>query len=1551
VFISSTFRDMQAERDWLVRFVFPKLREELLSRRIHLVDVDLRWGVTSDQDALGVCREVIDECHPRFMGLLGGRYGWVPEGREHSITADEVHYGVLDRAAERRGYAFFYFREDSATARMVEESPGEFREPEGSDNARKLADLKKAIAEAALPVFIYPAKWDTTQKRLSGLEVFGNQVRSDLLQSLKDDPELTAFFTCEGSAPPDEFTEEAEQMDAFIEERTDRFVIGSREPLMRDMLTFATADGMPNIFVLTGDPGSGKSAFLAKFTRELATEPFATRHPSFVVPHFIGASTGSTDLRRTLRRLCHELSRAVGNAEIVPLDIKELIIHFQRLLAEAADGRRVILVFDALNQFDATDGAHWLNWLPPQLPSGVRIVVSVIAPAEGQPEHQILAILRTRPGTRMGMLEHLTEADSLAVIKGCLRRYAKRLSPEQLAALKEKPASCLPLYVLTALEELRTLGTYEEITARIRELPGDARALFSWILTERLARDPGFRDREGRPCGAALVEKFVVCLGVSRHGLSPAEFVALLDLDDPLGNVAALLRLLRPYLMRRGELLDFYHGQFREAAEASYLDTPEKQRAAHQSIATCLQSFADPHRDGQYRDATPHALSELPHHQTRAEAWPELIATLENIFFLEAKVTHGMAFDLSFDFADAVRRVPRSDPQHRILRLLGEALRRDVHFIACHAHDYPQALFQCLWNSCWWYDCPSAEGHYVLALERGRHQRPWAETGVKLFRQLEQMRELKAKRIPNFRWLRSVRPPQVPLGTPLIATLRGPGSELADVVFSPNGQRLATVESGAVRLWDASTGEDLRTLEGSNIRMAFSQNDCRVATIEGTDIRVRDGEAGNTIAILKGHERDVDGIWLSPNGRRLISHSWHDQTVRLWNVESAAEIRTITGQGWKMEYLSFSPDGLHIVFTDRSGAWLFSRKDVIAIWDAESGKDVLSIEGTLSGAVFSARGGKLVLLDPNWFLSGSKGIRVVDLPSREVRLRFEFKWFDLCHPTFSPDGSLLAAAGSNDHLGNIFGLKKFPLLLWDIESGSAHLPLLGHRGKICCLAFSPTGRQIATGSSDRAVRVRSVDRNKPCLVLRGHRGEIASVVFSPAGDLLAVSADDTVYVYSADDGYRRTVLRGHESAVTMMAFSNDGTRVVSVSKDRTVRLWNSTEGRLASVLRDHTSNVDRLVISPDTRRVASIAGAEARMWDTRNGLERGRLKKGVWVRTVAYSPDGRFVCIGSRQDRLRIKDTKTGGNVLCLGPEADVAFAAFSHCGTMLASSTGDDEAISLWRLGVLPRTWLGRLLGRWRWLLLRTRPTLLAASQEHASLCFSPNAHFVASPFYNGIALWDLKRSHERMLLQGHRDSVQCIAFSSDSGRLVSGSGERYPRESRYGGSSHDNSVRVWDLKEHRELKRLEGHKDLVTSVAFSPDGSNVAAGSRDGTVRIWDAQFGREFAQLDGFGGPIERVAYEGAGKSFYATSTSCRISWQTTDFQEIERIAVSPLETVVHLNGDKTPTFAFPLPLDHIERFDEGEPSILGTCSNHLVVLRYQGLRKFDMNRASG
>ena len=118
VFISSTFRDMHAERDHLIKVVFPELRERLEKHRFHLVDIDLRWGVTAEQaendQVVDLCLDEIDRCRPFFVGILGQRYGWVPrvlpkldekkfgwiQGMTgKSITELEILHGVLRNPA------------------------------------------------------------------------------------------------------------------------------------------------------------------------------------------------------------------------------------------------------------------------------------------------------------------------------------------------------------------------------------------------------------------------------------------------------------------------------------------------------------------------------------------------------------------------------------------------------------------------------------------------------------------------------------------------------------------------------------------------------------------------------------------------------------------------------------------------------------------------------------------------------------------------------------------------------------------------------------------------------------------------------------------------------------------------------------------------------------------------------------------------------------------------------------------------------------------------------------------------------------------------------------------------------------------------------------------------------------------------------------------------------------------------------------------------------------------------------------------------------------
>src|SRR6056297_3017538 len=142
-FISSTFRDMHAERDYLIKYVFPDLRQWCEKYRLHIVDIDLRWGVTREEAESGkvidICLSEIDGSRPFFLCILGNGYGWVPERRDipeetfrrydrltddrkdgFSITHMEIHHAIFEPLTsledlEGVPHSFFYFRDPEST--------------------------------------------------------------------------------------------------------------------------------------------------------------------------------------------------------------------------------------------------------------------------------------------------------------------------------------------------------------------------------------------------------------------------------------------------------------------------------------------------------------------------------------------------------------------------------------------------------------------------------------------------------------------------------------------------------------------------------------------------------------------------------------------------------------------------------------------------------------------------------------------------------------------------------------------------------------------------------------------------------------------------------------------------------------------------------------------------------------------------------------------------------------------------------------------------------------------------------------------------------------------------------------------------------------------------------------------------------------------------------------------------------------------------------------------------------------------------------------------
>ena len=883
VFISSTFRDMQAERDHLVRFVFPRLREEVRSRRIHLLDVDLRWGVTSEQDAGEVCREIVDECRPRFLCMLGGRYGWVPEGEDHSITDDEVHYGVLDRTRDERGFSSFYFRDEAATAAIVEKEPGEFREPPGSLNEQRLADLKQEIVAEGLHPFTYPATWDNENRRLIGLDAFGKQAYTDLLESFRTDPELKDRFESDHEVQVDAFDEENIAIEAFVEERCERFVLGSRESVLQALLDHALGTGGNGYLCLRGSPGSGKSALLAYLSRV----PRLTDHSSvLLIRHFVGVSPNSTDIRHTVTRLCHELKEGCPDiSDDIPSDPEELPVAFSHFLQRASERNHVVILLDAVNQFDTSQHFEGFRWLPDDLPSNARIILSTL-------DGPVLDLIRARrsPPNEV-MMEALTAADSRAIINQFTRRYRKRFEPGQCALLLQKNDAGTPLYLLAALEELRTLGTYEKITERIEELPSTTAELFRWIL-RRLETDDGFRNAAGKRVGPELVPKCASLLGASRFGLSQGELFDLLDPDDPQGNVAGLLRLLRPYLMHRGDLVDFYHGQFRGAVADLYLTTGMQQRSAHAQLAGYFERLpAWISQDGM--KPTLRRASQLPYHLAWAGKADHLAELLLEDDLLDA-VVYGLGpfeaiRDIEYILAPvSPSAIHVSTESQDALTLLQGALRLSQHVLAPHPEELPSQLHGRLLG------CGNRVIEQLLEGLRARTRRPW---------------------------LRPVTASLTAPRGPLIRTLTGHTGGIRAVAVTPDE---TTIVSGSwdttVKVWDLESGRELRTLAGhtGDVNSVAVSPDGK-SIVSGSDdstVKVWDLATGRELRTLASHTGSVRAVAIIPDGTTIVSGS-EDTTVKVWDLATGRELRTFAGHTDDVTAVAVSPDGRTVVSGSR----------------------------------------------------------------------------------------------------------------------------------------------------------------------------------------------------------------------------------------------------------------------------------------------------------------------------------------------------------------------------------------------------------------------------------------------------------------------------------------------------------------------------------------------------------------------------------------------------------------------------------------------------------
>ncbi|MDG2126952.1 MAG: hypothetical protein P8K08_03090 [Fuerstiella sp.] len=636
-----------------------------------------------------------------------------------------------------------------------------------------------------------------------------------------------------------------------------------------------------------------------------------------------------------------------------------------------------------------------------------------------------------------------------------------------------------------------------------------------------------------------------------------------------------------------------------------------------------------------------------------------------------------------------------------------------------------------------------------------------------------------------------------------------PGAPITNLVFHPLAARpkentaepvpvIATAGTdGAVRLWNYATGEPIDSFHGSTVAIesiAFRADGQQLISgaADGA-ISVWNPE-GVTSEVFDGIvEQPGRAVALSVDGRQLATagvSSGHAAII-IFDLQTKKVSHTLLGHEGPIRSLAFSPDGLRLV------------------------------SGSVDG---SAR---------IWNPGDSKFPELV---------RFDGHAGEVTAVAFNSNATQVISGGANK-----------TLKLWNSADAVEIKDLPGHAGPIVGVAFGSSNQPVSA-SADKTVRIWNPGNGQQVRAITAPQPLAAMAITRDAARVAVAGADKVVRVYQLNNGQQLASLEGHTSIVAGLAFSSDGARVVSTTA-ASATTWNAATGRLLETIAVDGLAAAVYVTDVNTLLTLTVQGIERRPLRFRQAML-GLTKP---VTSLAYHPNGQAVYASSLDGTLRGFNTTNGQQTFTANHGAPIHDAALHPNGQFLVTG-GADKVIKVWNSAngqpatPTPLQGFNASVQALAFNADGTRLIGVSAAPVNEVLAFNFAARTLEQSFaghaHSVNAVLGLQAESFATLsadarlqrwpllavktLAAHTQPVTSLTvLPTDPKQIFS--------------ASMDGTVRHWNVDTGLQVRQFN-HGGPVQSVAVRPDGLRIASASSNNSVKLWDARNGRQIAEMKG-------------------------------------------------------------------------------------------------------